>query len=107
MADSVSLLAEARAAGLTVQIAGDKLVVRGPQGAKPIVDRLKASTAAIVSLLRDSELAAPADGWTDDAIFTSAAPIRRLPRECIGPRVCSRLGPCERHVAGNPCQVGR
>ncbi len=46
--------------------------------------------------------------WWDDAIFASSAPIRHLPpRECITPRACSRLGPCERHVAEQPCQVVR
>ncbi len=47
------------------------------------------------------------DVWWDDTKFSSSAPIRHLPpRECIAPGVCSRLGPCERRVAGNPCQGG-
>ncbi len=108
MADRMSLLDEARAAGLTLELNGDQLVVRGPRKARPIVDRLKASSPAVVSLLRSEELGAPVAVWWDDANFASSLPISHLPpRECITPRACSRLGPCDRQVVGNPCQVSR
>ena len=108
MADSVSLLAEARAAGLTMQIVGANLVVRGPRGAKPIVERLKASSAAVVFLLQATEPEQPITVWWDDAAFASSAPISyQPPRECIAPRFCSRIGPCDRHPAGTPCLVTR
>ncbi len=48
------------------------------------------------------------DVWWDEANFASSAPIRHLPpQECFAPRACSRLGPCDRHLAGNPCLVTR
>jgi len=28
-----------------------------------------------------------------------------LPRDCIGPRVCTVVGPCERRDAGRPCLI--
>ncbi len=106
MADSVSLLTEARAAGLTVKLEDDKLVVRGPRTAGPIVGRLKAASAAVVSLLQAVEPGELIAVWWDDTNFASSTPIRHLPpRECITPRACSRLGPCDRHPAGNPCLV--
>lgn len=39
-------------------------------------------------------------------IHTAFAPILHLPpAECIAPIACSRLGQCERHAAGRPCQA--
>ncbi len=36
------------------------------------------------------------------------APVLYLPpRGCLGRSVCSRLGPCDRHAAGQPCDVRR
>ncbi len=46
------------------------------------------------------------DVWWDDRVPMGSAPILcLLPRSCIAPRACARLGPCERHAAGNPCLV--
>ncbi len=106
MADCMSLLDEARAAGLALELNGDQLVVRGPRRARPIVERLKASSATVASLLRSEKSGAPIAVWWDDTNFASSVPISHLPpRQCITPRACSRLGPCERQVVGNPCQV--
>ncbi len=53
-----------------------------------------------------AEPGAPIEVWWDDANFASSLPISHLPpRQCITPRACSRLGPCERQVVGAPCQV--
>ena len=42
--------------------------------------------------------------WWDDR--GAEAPVRHAPpRGCLGPRVCARLGPCDRHAAGRPCLV--
>ena len=50
---------------------------------------------------------APEAVWWDDRGATGATPVLHLPpRGCIGPRACSRLGPCVRHVAGAPCEEG-
>lgn len=36
----------------------------------------------------------------------AATPILMLPpATCIAPIACSRLGPCDRHADGQPCQV--
>jgi len=49
--DAVALLAEARAAGLRLQVAGDNLIVRGPKEAEPIVHRLRAAKPAVIQAL--------------------------------------------------------
>lgn len=44
--------------------------------------------------------------WWTDRVPAGSSAIRYLPpRRCLGPRVCSRIGPCERHLAGSPCEV--
>ena len=44
--------------------------------------------------------------WWTDRVPAGSSPILYLPpRGCLGPRVCSRIGPCERHLAGNPCEI--
>jgi pimeloyl-ACP methyl ester carboxylesterase len=49
--DGLSLLVEARKAGLSVHIEGDKLVVRGPKVAAPIAQRLLANKAQVMAAL--------------------------------------------------------
>jgi hypothetical protein len=49
--DGLSLLVEARKAGLSVHIEGDKLVVRGPKMAAPIAQRLLANKAQVMAAL--------------------------------------------------------
>jgi len=49
--DALSLLARAHDAGLAVAIAGDKLVVRGPQRAEPVVRLLAVHKSAIMAAL--------------------------------------------------------
>ncbi len=44
--------------------------------------------------------------WWIDRVPAGSSPILYLPPQgCLGPRVCSRIGPCERHLAGNPCEI--
>jgi hypothetical protein len=50
--DGVSLLAQARAAGLTVGAVGDRLVIRGPRGGAPIAENLLAHKALVLAALR-------------------------------------------------------
>src|SRR5262249_58762219 len=49
--DPLSLLARAHEAGIAVAIAGDKLVVRGPQRAEPVVRLLAEHKSAVMSAL--------------------------------------------------------
>jgi ribosomal protein S27AE len=49
--DGLSLLAEARRAGLSVHVEGDKLVVRGPKAAAPIAERLLANKTQVMAAL--------------------------------------------------------
>ena len=49
--DALSLLARAHKAGLAVAIAGDKLVVRGPQRAEPVVRLLAVHKPAVMAAL--------------------------------------------------------
>jgi hypothetical protein len=58
--DALALLAEAQAAGLRLEVAGESLVVRGPKSAEPIVHRLREQKPAVLALLR-SRAASPAD----------------------------------------------
>jgi hypothetical protein len=49
--DALSLLARAHEAGLAIAIAGDKLVVRGPQRAEPVVRLLAVHKPAVMAAL--------------------------------------------------------
>ena len=47
----------------------------------------------------------PPDEWERE-MRASFAPILHLPpKSCIAPSACSRLGPCDRHTDGQPCQI--
>jgi len=50
--DAISLLAEARDAGLYLHVDGDKLVVEGPKTAAPVVERLRQHKAEVMAALR-------------------------------------------------------
>lgn len=102
--DRLTLLARATAAGLTVTADGDRLVIRGPKGADAIARDLIAQKPAVLAALAAEPPEAVAVWWDDRG---TAAPVRHLPpRGCLAPRVCSRIGPCERRDAGRPCLVG-
>ncbi|MDP9355351.1 MAG: hypothetical protein M3Q71_05270 [Chloroflexota bacterium] len=106
--DGLALLTEARAAGLVVREEGGRLVVEGPKWAETLAIRLVAAKEAVLAALGEAGPDETIDVWWDDANFASSVPISRLPpRECIAPRACSRLGPCERSLAHNPCLVKR
>ena len=49
--DGLSLLMQARAAGLTLAAEGQNLVIRGPKRAEPVVRLLAAHKAAVVAAL--------------------------------------------------------
>ena len=60
--DGVALIAEAHAAGLTIRLDGDRLVVRGPRSAEATAQRLLARKAAVVSALRGEAATPPTAG---------------------------------------------
>jgi hypothetical protein len=123
--DGLMLIEEARAAGLDVAADGDRLVIRGPKAAAPVASRLIERKPEVLAALAiewrmrpdyefaldqaDEDLAEQGttdQGW-DAALARSYAPVLRLPPAgCLGPRVCSVVGPCDRHAAGRPCLVG-
>ena len=122
--DGLALLAEAEAVGLVVAAEGGRLVIEGPRAAEAVAERLIAHKRAVLAALatagsrvtggeatvwwRDPAVAPPrpgADGW-DRQTRASFSPILWLPpRRCLGPRLCSRLGPCERSRGGLPCRA--
>lgn len=53
--DGLSLLAEARRAGLRLEVDGDRLMIRGPRRAEPIARRLIEAKPAVVEALRVTE----------------------------------------------------
>lgn len=53
-----------------------------------------------------SEIRGDTAGWWTDRLPESPAPILHLPPAmCIAPSACSRISPCDRHAAGEPCQI--
>lgn len=95
--------------GLTVTAEGDRLVVRGPRAAAPIADRLVAAKPAVLAALanRHADLDHQENSvWWTDRLPEGSGPILHLPPwSCIAPSACSRLGPCDRHGAGQACQI--
>jgi len=55
--DALTLLAEARDAGLAVRVAGDRLVVRGPRTGEGLAKRLMASGREVAAALAAEEAA--------------------------------------------------
>jgi|GEM_PF-6758335 len=53
---SLKLLLEARAAGLTVTVQADRLVIRGPKSAAPLARKLIDSKPDVMALLRPPPL---------------------------------------------------
>src|SRR5262245_8286942 len=58
--DGMTLLEQARSAGLTVLVQGDKLVIRGPRRAGPLAERLLAHKGEVIGALAVGSLT-PAD----------------------------------------------
>jgi hypothetical protein len=53
--EGMTLVHQARAAGMTLRAEGDTLVVRGPESAQPIVDALREHKADVLALLASEE----------------------------------------------------
>ncbi|MBI4507217.1 MAG: hypothetical protein HY691_16930 [Chloroflexi bacterium] len=60
--DGVTLLVQARAAGLDVHADGDRLVVRGPKSAEPLARQLLAAKVEIMPLLAAAAAERAAEG---------------------------------------------
>lgn len=79
----MSLLRDARAAGLTITSDGDRLLVRGPRQAEPLARALGANKAAVLAALADPCLSGPTvlprAGWTRSAWIAN---LRRLAARC-------------------------
>jgi hypothetical protein len=69
--DGIALVLEAQAAGLSIRLEGDRLVVHGPKSADAVARRLLAHKAVVVAALQETErlpgpepAPGPFDGWT-------------------------------------------
>ena len=83
--DSVTLLADAQAAGLSVHAAGDRLVVRGPRAAEHLARRLLARKEEVLPLLHAE---AAEIGWRAAALRPQVPPSGPIPfliaRDSVG-----------------------
>ncbi len=104
--DGMTLLAEARTAGLLVRAEGGRLVIDGPRAAAPVVERLVAAKSAVLAALADGR---PEDGADAARPDSGLGPLSRVfwvpPRECFAPLACSRLDFCDRRLRGQPCTI--
>ena len=86
--DSVTLLADAQAAGLSVRAAGDRLVVRGPRAAEHLARRLLARKEEVLPLLHAEEAAQAEIGWRAAALRPQVPPSGPIPflvaRDSVG-----------------------
>src|SRR5262249_6425799 len=83
--DGMTLLEQARLAGLTVIVQGDKLLIRGPRRAGPLAEQLLAHKGEVIDALAAASLT-PADLPADwHAVWDERAAIMEydggLPRE--------------------------
>jgi hypothetical protein len=98
--DGVKLLAKARSAGLTVEADGDRLVIKGPKGAKAMVQELTEHKAAVLLALASDGL--PAQQHDDpDAGEAKDLERRRTVQEHQAAADLSSTDPPEA-----PCNVG-
>jgi hypothetical protein len=88
--DGLSLIQEARAAGLSVAAAGDRLVIRGPRQAEPVARKLIAHKSKVLAALAENEgvgIAADVhEGLPDDA-EAEAVDLRHAYEERVGIRL--------------------
>jgi len=60
--DAVTLIEEAQAIGLSIEVDGDHLHVRGPKEAGHIVHQLRANKVAVLAVLREKKIP-PTTAW--------------------------------------------
>lgn len=66
--DAVTLLQRARAAGLSLEVDGDRLRVRGPKSAEPVVRLLAQYKAEVIAILTRKEATNGPDPTADAAL---------------------------------------
>ncbi len=116
---AASLLHELRDAGVALVIDGDRLRVTAPSGTltadrRDAIARCRDELLALVGSERDALAlcdlgAALGDDGPDyglaEIVAATAPALYSPPAACFAELACSRLGPCERRVAGQPCLV--
>ena len=107
---AVSLLAEARAAGLEVRAEADRLVVRGPRSGAALAERLLEQKAEVLDLLsdEDAEVAWRVAAMRPRVPTTGPILILVVRETTLGPGRCvscgDALGP-DRPYRCAPCSV--
>jgi hypothetical protein len=79
--DGLTLLGEARAAGLEIKVEGDRLVVRGPRSAAPLAEQLLSMKHEVIALLGSQE---------DDVAWRIEAMRPQVPRTGAIPCLLAR-----------------
>lgn len=108
MGGVTALLAEARGVGLELRGEGERLVVRGPRSAEPLVRRLLARKPEVLAVLAEDAAAvawrvaamrpqAPASGPIP---FLAARPVAPSDGCCLS---CGDLVSTERAIRCGPC----
>jgi len=94
--DGVTLLREAKAAGLTVTMNGDKLVIRGPKAAEAVALRLLKNKPVVMAALRrggDHADHDPGPTPTCPWRWQGKTPHRRFWLSVFGVVVCGHCSP--------------
>jgi hypothetical protein len=90
-----SLLVEARCSGLTVQVEGERLVVRGPRSATAVATQLLARKAEVLASLTSEEAAVQERMDTLRPLVPRSGPIPFLlvrPQQEVQPGCCPSCG---------------
>jgi hypothetical protein len=75
--------------------------VSGSPPPPEVMAALKVNREAVLDILREHRIGSHDDG------YPSVVPRRYVtPPGCLTPRLCSRLGPCSRHLMTRPCSDG-
>ncbi len=117
---ATEMLSDLTRRGVRLQVVGDRLRLDAPPGVlnSDEINALATAKAEILAALANGgpeeandagsrwpPLQADADAF-DRNVRASYAPVLHLPPPgCLGPRVCARIGPCERHAASASCEV--
>jgi hypothetical protein len=96
--DVLRLIGQARAAGLTIEVKGDQLVVHGPRAHAALTKALGEHKDAVIAALRQAAPAEPAKTTRRQPVPDRPCPTcggrRWWPRPTDGEWLCSRCRPC-------------
>src|SRR5271166_3348965 len=105
--DGLTLLQRARDAGLRVEVAGSKLLIRGPKRAEPVVQLLAEHKAEVIAVLAkpayEAGLLSPSPRFERVAVLAEDEP--RLDMPCAGRR--GRVQELDRAFLHFCCRCGR